>query len=54
MPTIQINKETIGKASVSSLMPQLKIIANNWNLDLKRVKQFNTAKRILINSVEKN
>jgi len=52
---IQVNtKKAIGKASVNSLLPQLKVIAEHWGLDLKKAKQFNTAKRILINSVINN
>ena len=51
---IQINEQTIGKASVSSLMPVLKIIAEDYDLNLKNVKQFNLAKRILIHSVNNN
>ena len=54
MPTIQINEQTIGKASVNSLMPALEMIAEDYNLDLSRLKQFNIAKRILIHSVNNN
>lgn len=54
MPTIKINEQTIGKASVSSLMPVLNMIAEDYKLNLKEVKQFNLAKRILIHSVNNN
>jgi len=49
-----INKKLIGEASVIQLMPQLKIIARIWDLDLSRLKDFKIAKRILINSVNNN
>ena len=47
-------KKQIGEASVKSLMPQLKIIAKQWDLKLSSLKQFKIAKKILINSVLNN
>ena len=51
---INLNKQAIGKASVRSLITRLTEIANQWNLNLSHVKDFNTARRILTNSVNNN
>jgi len=49
-----LNTKLIGEASVASLMPQLRIIATHWKLDLSRLNDFKIAKKILINSVNNN
>ena len=51
---MNINRTIIGKSKLSKIIPQLQIIARQWGLDIKKVKDFNTAKRILIRSVECN
>ena len=49
-----LHKAQIGKAKVSELLPILKHIATEWNLQLNKACDFKTAKRILINSVTNN
>ena len=49
-----VNKGLKKEVTVNQLLPQLKIICIQWNLKINKLKDFNIAKRILINSVNKN
>jgi hypothetical protein len=52
MYTIQTNlKEGV---KLSAILPFLKIIAQQQNLDLTRLTQFNKAKRFLLISINQN
>jgi hypothetical protein len=44
----------IGEASLKSLMPQLRIIANHFGLKINNAKHLKIIKKVLINSIKNN
>jgi hypothetical protein len=44
----------IGKSKLSHILPLLRLIASDWNLNLSSTKGFEMAKKILINSATNN
>lgn len=48
--TLESIQNRIGKSNVSSLLPSLKIIANEWKLNLYKQNDFEVAKRIVIDN----
>lgn len=53
LPT-NLAKQEIGKSKVSAILPILEHIGAEWGLNISRLCDFKTAKRILINSVKNN
>jgi len=49
-----IPAQIIGKSKPSEIIPLLNVICSEWGLKANRVKHFNIAKRILINSIKNN
>ncbi len=47
-------KKQVGAAPVSELMPLVKYVGADWDLNVSRLKHFNIIKRIIINSAKNN
>lgn len=53
-PIHEFSKASIGKAKVSHVLPMINLIKAEWGLTRNTVRNFNTAKRILIHSAKNN
>lgn len=50
----EISNGKIGRSKVSEILPAMKMIALDWGLNLSKARHWNTARKILVKSVNCN